>query len=145
MKTLALASILLLYPLTSPPSSEQRVANFGHGEAGAADYEHLSFWVRDGRRAEMFYSYGSNWRAQNIRLTHLGAASCDGEPCFKVRFKNGAVFRIVPSDDSLRMIGERGYDKQFRWSGGGEGGAVCDICAENGGEAVKLLRGYFLK
>jgi len=100
MKTLALASILLLYPLTSPPPSEQRVANFGHGDAGAADYEHLSFWVRDGRRAEMFYSYGSNWRAQNIRLTHVGAASCDGEPCFKVRFKNGAVFRIVPSDDS---------------------------------------------
>ena len=57
MKPLALASLLLLYPLASHPS-EQRVTNFGHGEAGAADYEHLSFWVRDGRRAEVFYAYG---------------------------------------------------------------------------------------
>ena len=141
----AIALTLLLAGSTA--SAQTRIASYAVGEPGTASYEHLSFWVKNGHRAEIYYSYGKD--RKEVKLTYAGKLQQPGKPGFKVRFSNGHLLAISPSGIDLQVGPLTGSaPKKFAWEYEGpvDGiGTFCQDCAADEKEALQILRTYYLK
>ncbi len=149
-KTILLCSMFLLLSLSAAGQEiELQAANFSSGVFGSKNYEHLTFYVVNGRREKILYSHGRSGRAKEIELTNLGVETKGGRKSLKVRFPNNLILLITPLGNTLRVTNEKGdYRKVFSWEYEGpvDGrGTWCDSCTQNGRESVKLVKTYFLK
>lgn len=127
-------------------TSGTKVANYSFGKMGNSNYEHFSFWTKDGKRSKIIYSYGKN--EKEFELEYLAAKTIQGRKGFEVKFPNDLVLFVIPTGNNIRVINPLGnYNKIFKWEYEGpiDGrGMVCDVCAENETEAMVLLKnGYF--
>ncbi len=145
MKALLPAAIALL--LVSPAARAQTaVASYFFGTPGEASYEHLSFWVKAGRRATITYAYGAG--RKEVGLKYLGKTQLAGKPGFRVQFANGHVLSVVPSGKLLLVSAAGQAPKSFAWEYEGPVngiGTFCDVCATDEKEAMQLLRTYYFK
>lgn len=151
MKNILLKSIVLFLAVYSLcginvfGQEQEKVANFSTGKYGTKSYEHLSFSANENGRGNIIYSYN---KSKDIELTYLGADTTIKDKSFKIQFPNNLVLKVTPSGDALKVTNEEGtYLKYFRWEYEGpiNGiGTSCNICTEDGKEAVALVKRYFL-
>lgn len=140
--------LILLYSLTA---YGQRVANFSYKKFNAKDFEAYGFWVTDNKVGDINYSYKTpQGDIKSMKLQYEGVDMLNGEKAFKVLFPNNLRLYVVPrKNNTLKIASLDGkYAKTFRWlyEGPVEGrGTFCEACAENAGEATKLLTSYYLK
>lgn len=142
--------LLLTAWVNSTYAQEFQAANFSTGKEGTKSYEHFSFYVQNGKRADIGYAYGKAGRGgREIKLTYLGKDTLNGQSCFKVQFPNNQVLYIVPQKTYLKVVDEKGsYSKIFRWEYEGpvDGrGTWCEPCTQDDKESLDLIRKYFLK
>src|ERR1043165_5607903 len=127
--------------------AQEHVANYSTGKTGSQSFEELSFWTRDGKRAEIGYIYGKEWK--ELKLSYAGPEGWKSENAFKVQFPNGHILYIIPRGLTLRVVDAGGsYSKIFRWyyEGPVNGrGTFCEPCAEDEREAIQIVKAYFLK
>ncbi len=147
-RTHIFALFLALSFSTSSAYAQMQVANFSTGEEGTKSYEHFSFYVEDGTRADITYAYGKVGRGgKEIKLDYLGRDTLDGLAAFKVGFPNNQVLYVILQKTYLKIVDEKGkYNKIFRWEYEGpvDGrGTWCDSCTQDGKESVALIRRYF--
>jgi hypothetical protein len=143
-----IALFFVLSFLTSSASAQMQVANFSTGKVGTKSYEHFSFYVEDGAKADITYAYGKDGRGgKEIKLDYLGRDTLDGLAVFKIGFPNKQVLYVIPQKTSLKIVDEKGkYNKIFRWEYEGPvngRGTWCDSCTQDGKESVALIRRYF--
>jgi len=142
---LALLCIILLSGIAG--ANAQTVANYAVGKYGKPNYEHLSFWTKAGKRAEITYTYGQY--GKELPVKYLGKAAYEGKAAFKVQLPNGTILYVMPSGTNLKVQNAtKGYNKLFSWAYEGPVngmGTFCSECAEDEKEAMKLLRTYYLK
>jgi hypothetical protein len=141
----ALFCVILALGITTV--SAQKVANYAVGKYGQPNYEHLSFWTKATRRAEITYSYGK--LGKELPVKYLGRASYEGKAAFRVQLPNGSLLYIIPSGVNLKVQNAtKSYNKLFTWAYEGPVngmGTFCEACAEDEKEAMKLLRTYYFK
>lgn len=144
----SLFSLLAVVLLASPAAlAQSKVAAYSCGKPGTASYEHLSFWVKDGQRAEIYYTHGKErTEAKGTYLARTGSAN---GASFAVKLAPNRTITIVPSGTRLK-VGDSsgGTPKTFAWEYEGPVngiGTFCRECAENPEEAIKLVRTYYLK
>lgn len=125
----------------------QKVANYSVGKPGTADYEHLSFWTKDEKRGDIYYSYGKN--PKDINLKYVGTAIYEGVKYFSVQLPNHTKLYIMPIGLKLKVIDAiKKYNKTFNWAYEGPVngiGTFCSECAEDENEAMELLKENFIK
>ncbi|GAB3977962.1 hypothetical protein GCM10028806_40230 [Spirosoma terrae] len=142
-----LISCILYVLLLSLSGFCQKVANYSTGRPGTKDYEEFSFWVRGNKRSDVTYTFGEKW--QQITVSYVGKDVLNGEQCFKVRFPNQYELYIVPRRQELKIADKAGkYIKYYAWKYEGPVngvGTFCQPCADNGQEAMQLLKAYYLK
>jgi hypothetical protein len=139
-----IAAILLLASTTA--RAQSKVASYSFGTPGKANYEHLSFWVKDGKRTDSYYSYGPD--RKEVRLKYIGKTQRNAKPEFKVQFANGHVLTIGASGNLLMVNATGQSPKSFAWEYEGPVngiGTFCDVCAADEKEAMQLMRTYYLK
>lgn len=142
------ALFLVPFFLASSVSAQMRVANFSTGKEGTKSYEHLSFYVADGARADITYAYGKAGRGgEEIKLDYLGRDTLDGAAAFKIGFPNNQILYVIPQKTYLKIVDGKGkYNKIFRWQYEGPvggRGTWCDSCTQNGKESIALIKKYF--
>jgi len=146
MKKTSLLIISLLLIITAL-SAQTKVANYAIGKHGTDKYEHFEFWVKDGKRTEIVYSYGKE--DKNVKLQYAGRDLVNGDPCFKVSFPNNYSLFIVAKGAQLLIRDNEGqYNKNFSWQYEGPVngiGTYCDVCAEDEQDAVNLIKSTYLK
>ena len=153
---LGLVLSLVVAPSVAPSQTGDhhwKVANYSVGKYGTKEYEELSFWVKEGRRANIDYAYGAPEKElcpeKELHLVYLGKDICQGKPCFKVQFPNTLVLSVIPVGPSLNVMDEKGkYSKtfQYEYEGPVDGiGTFCAVCAQDEDEAMTLLKDYYLK
>jgi hypothetical protein len=124
-----------------------KVAGYSCGKPATDQYEHLEFWAKDGKRAELNYAYGKN--RKEGRLQYLGRDQVKGSVCFKVRFDNNYILYIIPKGLQLLVIDGSGkYNKTFSWEYEGPVngiGTFCEPCATDDADAMKLIQASWLK
>lgn len=146
-------TLLLLLALTwaalaaRPAHAQNRVANYALGQPGTAAYEHFSFWEKDGHRTSMQYAYGKDRKDSQLR--YAGPTRLHGQPGFKVRFPNGHLLYLVPSDTTLKVAtAPTATPKTFAWEYEGPVNGVgtnCSVCVEDAPAATRLLRKHYLR
>jgi hypothetical protein len=145
MKTTFLFFITLF--ITSTLCAQIRVANYSLGKPGTAEYEHLEFWTKDGKPAEVNYVYGKN--RKEVKLHNLGKDSLSGKAGFKVSFPNSLVLYIIPEELQLQVTDGAGkYSKTFIWEYEGPVngiGMFCDVCVADDVDAMNLIRSVYMK
>jgi len=126
--------------------AQTKVANYSLGKPGTDKYEHFDFWIKNGKRAEVNYSYGK--KNKEVKLKYLGDTVLNTDPCFKVQFSNKYILYIIPSGSELKVTDNKGkYNKVFLWEYEGPVngiGTFCDVCAEDEIEAIKIIKKYWL-
>lgn len=123
-----------------------KVASYSFGAPGTVSFEYLSFWVKAGKRTDIYYSYGAN--RKEVKLKYLGKTQVDSKPGFKVQFANGNVLSVVPNGDLLTVSAAGQTPNSFAWEYEGPVngiGTFCDVCAADEKEAMELVRTYYLK
>ncbi|GAB3867022.1 hypothetical protein GCM10028824_08480 [Hymenobacter segetis] len=149
VQLLAITATLLLAGAAAQAqtkSAPTKVASYSFGASGTVGYEHLSFWVKAGKRTDIYYSYGPSRR--EVKLKYVGKTQLNGQPGFKVQFANGQVLSVVPSDDLLSVSGAGQTPNTFAWEYEGPvngRGTFCDVCTADEKEAMQLVRTYYLK
>lgn len=142
---LALLFISFLLTITINSQAQSKVASYCIGKYGTSQYEHLGFWVKDGKRGEITYSYGTN--PKDIRLQYLGRDVLHGDSCFKIRFPNGFLLYVLNAKTDLIVQDSTGtYHKTFSWEYEGpiNGiGTFCDVCASDESDAMDLVKSLF--
>ena len=137
----------LSHPIWAIKQEKQQVANFSVGKYGTKSYEHFSFWVENGKRSKIEYSYGKD--AKEMTVTYLGIDTFKSAKCFKLEFTNGLILYVIPKGLTLQVVDADGkYSKIFRWEYEGpvDGrGMACTICVEEDKEAMVFVKQYFLK
>lgn len=144
-------AILLTFTITFLTSAvsfaQSKVGLYALGKYDTEKYEEFEFWVKDGKRAEIYYSYGKDHR--KVPIQYLGIDKIIGEECFKVQFSNGYSLYIIPREHILNITDSVGkYNKTFSWKYEGPVngiGTYCDVCAEDDTDAMKLLQSYYLR
>lgn len=133
--------------LTVASVSAQKVANYATGKYGEPNYEHLSFWTKAGKRAEITYTHGKY--GKQLPVNYLGKAAYEGKAAFRVQLPNGSLLYVIPSGVNLKIQNTaKSYNKLFTWAYEGPVngmGTFCETCAEDEKEAMQLLRTYYLK
>lgn len=133
--------------LGTPATAQTRVANFETGAPGTDRYEHLSFWIKAGQRAEIYYSYGKN--RTETRLTYRPATSSANGAGFGLQFPNRYVLYVGRTGNQLRLVDAKGtYRKTFTWAYEGPVngiGTFCSVCAPDEQAAMQLMQQYYLK
>ena len=127
-------------------SAPTKVASYSFGAPGTVGYEHLSFWVKAGKRTDIYYAYGAD--RKEVKLKYLGKTLLNSKPGFKVQFANGNVLSVAPSDNLLTVSAAGQTPTSFAWEYEGpvDGiGTFCDVCAADDKEAMQLVRTYYLK
>lgn len=141
VKTLALLMPALLGGKMA--RAQSTVATFACGKPGTATYEQLSFWAANGKRTNIYYSYGSTRR--EVKLRYAGPAAAG----FKVQFSNGHLLTVVPNGETLRVGNAKATaPKSFAWEYDGPVngvGTFCRECAADAKSAISLVRTYYLK
>ncbi len=89
-RTYIFALFFVLFFSASSAYAQRQVANFSTGRAGTKSYEHFSFYVEDGVRGDIAYSYGKSGR--EIKLNYAGRDTLDGIAVFKVGFPINEFF-----------------------------------------------------
>lgn len=121
------------------------VATWSTGTPDTDNYESLSFWIKDNKRAYIRYSHGKD--AEGVDLSYLGADSMRGAKGFRISPPAPATapLFIVPKGDSLHVFGGDHYDRCFHWENENDttGETPCTICAATGKQAMGWLRRYF--
>jgi hypothetical protein len=144
-KIFSLTTTLLL--IVTSLSAQTKVANYCVGKYGTDKYEHIEFWIKDGKRTEINYSYGKD--GKNIKLRYAGKDLINGDSCFKVSFPNNYTLYIVAKNERLLIVDAEGkYNKTFSWEYEGpiDGiGTFCDVCAENEEDAITVVKSAYLK
>ena len=111
MKSIFLFKIFMMVVIYSS-TAQVKVANYSIGGYGTASYEHLSFWIEDGKKNYIEYSYGA--KPKEIKLTFLGQAILNGKRCLKVQFPNKYILFINADGTKLNVSDENGkYFKAF--------------------------------
>nr|WP_293842415.1 hypothetical protein [uncultured Arsenicibacter sp.] len=127
--------------------AQTKVANYYYNKAGTDQYEHISLWVRNGQRADISYAYGKD--RKEVRLAFLGKDIVKGMPAFTVRFPNGSQLYLIPNGSSLNVTADKNrLPKLFTWEYEGPVngiGTFCSVCAQDGREAMQLVRQYYLR
>jgi hypothetical protein len=129
-----------------PADAQPKVANYSIGKYGTEKYEHFSFWVKNGRRAEVYYRYGKD--NKEFKVTYLGKAQVNSSTGFKAQFSNGHTVTIIPSGTLLKVAEAGKTPKSFAWEYEGpiDGiGTFCQQCAADEKEAIQLMKAYYLK
>ncbi|GAB3999728.1 hypothetical protein GCM10028807_50760 [Spirosoma daeguense] len=146
MKTATL-TILFCTILTTFANAQMKVANFSYGEPGTDKYEQLSFWAKNGQRAEIRYTYGKD--RKETTLTYLGKSPKAKGSGFNVQFPNNYVLYVAPVGNKLRLVDAQAtYQKTFAWEYEGPVngiGTFCNVCAQDDKEAMQLVRTYYLR
>lgn len=145
MKALILLTALTLL-VALPARSQTKVATYAFGQPNSVTYEQFSFWVKKGKRTAIYYTYGKNQK--EVELQYLARIPSKTTPGFKVRFPNGHVFSLVPSEAALTVSEAGNPSRSFAWhyEGPVEGvGTFCHECAADGKEALQVLQDYYLK
>ncbi|MFD1258529.1 hypothetical protein ACFQ3S_17110 [Mucilaginibacter terrae] len=136
-----------LFLFTSVNSFAQKVANYSFGKYGTPDYEHFSFWIKAGKRAEVTYSYGKDNKA--MAATYLSTGLHQGKKCFKVELPGNYILYILPAGSKLQVAAlTKNYHKVFNWAheGAVNGiGTFCNVCAKDENEAMVVIKAYFMK
>lgn len=134
--------------LAAPVAQAQtKVASYSAGKPGTEQYEELSFWVKDGKRADIYYVRGKD--RNEFRGNYLPQTGKTNGASFAVRLADDRLFTIIPSGTQLK-VADAGTDapKTFAWKYEGPVngvGTFCRECAANPKEAMELLRAYYLK
>ncbi len=143
----SLLAAALLTAAAGPARAQNRVANYGYGQPGTADYEHFSFWTNNGRRSDIHYAHGKD-RVDNP-LRYGGASRVQGQAGFKVRFENGRILYVVPSGTGLLVSPSlTAAPKTFAWEYEGPVngvGTVCSVCVADATAAAALLRRHYVQ
>jgi hypothetical protein len=146
MKRSVLLLNLLLITATLA-TAQMKVANYAYGEPGTDTYEHLSFWVKDGKRGEVSYTYGRDRKEVNLQYT--GRSSVNGKTGFTVQFPNKTTLSIIPNGNQLKVTNPKAtYAKTFAWEYEGPVngiGTFCDVCTQDEKEAFRLLQAYYFR
>lgn len=133
--------------LTLQAQAQTKVANYYYNKAGTDQYEHFSFWIRNGQRADIAYAYGKD--RKEVRLAYLGKDVVNRMPAFNVQFPNGTLLYLIPNGSNLNVTADKNrLPKLFTWEYEGPVngiGTFCSVCAQDGQEAIQLLRRYYLK
>ncbi|MDO7852321.1 hypothetical protein [Hymenobacter convexus] len=146
MKTLfcLLAAALLASPAAL---AQSKVATYAFGKPGTDAYEKLSFWVKEGKRAEIYYAHGKG--PTETKGTYLPRVGSANGASFAVRISPNRSFTITPAGSRLKVSDSAdGTPKTFAWEYEGPVngvGTFCRECAEDPAEAMKLVRAYYLK
>lgn len=123
------------------------MAQYAHGKYGADEFERLEFWIKDGKRSEILYSYGKHERKG--QLQYIGKTKINGDSCFKVQFSNKYVLYVIPLDLSLKVVDLPGkYSKVFSWQYEGPVNGIgthCGVCAEDDNDAMRILQLAYFK
>lgn len=124
-----------------------RVANYYTGTPNTASYEHFSFWTTDGRRGDMQYSRGID--RHDAALRYAGTAQLQGHAAFRVRFPDGTLRYIAPTDTTLLVAPTATATPQvYRWEYEGPVNGVgtdCSVCAADAAAAMQLVRKHFVQ
>ncbi|GAB3846054.1 hypothetical protein GCM10028822_05490 [Hymenobacter terrigena] len=127
-------------------SAPTKVASYSYGAPGTVGYEHLSFWVKAGKRTDIYYSYGPD--RKEVTVKYLGKTQLNGKPGFKVQFANGNVLSVIPSGTLLAVSAAGQTPNNFAWEYEGPvngSGTFCNECVADEKEAVQFMRTYYLK
>jgi len=131
---------------TNVANAQSKVASYFAGKYGTSAYEHFSFWIENGKRTDIQYSYGSH--PKEMKLAWLAPAVLNGKRCFKVQFPNKYILYIIPTNTALEVKDESGkYSKTFLWEYEGPVngiGTFCDVCAEDQDAAMKIIKENYL-
>lgn len=143
----ALIALLTLSLSVGTAQAQTKVANYAYGQPGTRDYEHLSFRVQDGQRADMRYVYGKD--RKEAQLTYAGLDRVNGKPCFKVQFANKHTLYLIPFGTNLRVTDDKlAAQKTYSWEYEGPVngvGTACTECAADEKEALQLVQTHYLK
>jgi hypothetical protein len=139
------ALFLVLLLLAGSAYAQTQIAYFSTGKLGTKSYERFSFWVENGVRSDITYSYGKS--ARKIKLNYAGRDTLNGIAVFKVEFPNNEVLYVIPQKTYLKIVNKKGtYNKIFRWEYEGPVNGIgtwCEGCTEDDKESVALIRKYF--
>jgi hypothetical protein len=146
MRNLIIKLVLILVMLLSTAGAfAQKVANYAVGKYGTFNYEHFSFWVKNGKRAEINYAYGKDHK--ELIMTYAGKAVYQGKAGFKLALNGKFVMYAIPTGNKLRMINPVKNNKLFEWAYEGpiDGrGTFCEVCAEDEKDAMGIIKKYFM-
>jgi hypothetical protein len=137
------SAVLFVGPMAN---AQTKVANYAIGKYGTDKYEHYSFYVKNGRPADIYYRYGK--ADKEFKVSYLGKAQLNGGSGFKVQFSNGHITTIIPSGITLKIADAGKAPKTFAWEYEGpiNGiGTFCEPCAQDEKEARQLIKAYYLK
>ncbi len=147
MKLIKTGLLVAGWFITLQSFAQTKVANYYYNKAGTDQYEHFSFWVRNGQRADITYAYGKD--RKEARLAFLGKDIVKGMPAFKVQFPNGTLLYLIPNGTSLNVTADKNrLPKLFTWEYEGPVngiGTFCNVCAQDRNEAIQLVRRYYLQ
>jgi hypothetical protein len=139
--------IIIFISFISISNAQTKVANYSTGNYGAENYEEFSFWIKDGKRTEIEYTYGKD--KKEVKLKYLGKGVLKSDTCFKLMFSNKYILYIIPQKLSLKVTDSIAkYVKTFSWryEGPVNGiGTFCDVCAEDERSAMKIIQLYYMK
>jgi len=144
--TRLLFQILLALLVGTTSKAQLKVASYCYGKPQTDQYEHFDFWTKDGKRTDIFYSYGK--RSKEVKLQYMGRDQINGDSCFKVQFTNKYILYIIPTGLQLKVADPRGkYNKTFAWEYEGPVngiGTYCDPCADDDDEAMKIIHASYM-
>ncbi|WP_080054555.1 hypothetical protein [Spirosoma aerolatum] len=143
-------SIVLLLLSLGPGAfaqSSMKVANYAYGQPGTDTYEAFSFWVKNGKRTTIDYTYGKD--RKETPLQFVGKSQPGSKASFTVQFPNRYTLYVTPMGNQLQVMDEqKKYRKTFIWQYEGPingVGTFCDVCAQDEKEAMRLIQRYYLK
>ncbi|MBF9140002.1 hypothetical protein [Hymenobacter properus] len=143
----AAAAVAFALLTANTAQAQSKVASYATGKPGTEQYEELSFWVKDGKRADIYYTRGKN--RNEIRGNYLPQTGKTNGASFAVRLADDRLLTIIPSGSQLK-VADSATDapRTFAWKYEGPVngvGTFCRECTANPKEAMELLRAYYLK
>ena len=140
----ALILFFLFFLMFSIGFDQQKVANYFTGKYGTKEYEHFSFWLKDGKAFSVEYSYGT--KPKKMVLEIVGTKKLNGEKVLKVQFPNKYILLIITHNKQLHVRdANTAYNKTFQWEYEGPvngAGTFCDVCAEDETEAISIVEKF---
>ena len=127
--------------------SQSKVASYSFGKLGTENYENISFWIENGKRTDITYSYGAS--QEEIKLKYVEKALFKGDSGFKVQFPNKYTLYVIPKGFNLKVNDENEkYLKIFTWEYEGTFngiGTFCEPCAEGKEDAMRIIKTNYLR
>ncbi|MBJ6109411.1 hypothetical protein JAO73_10325 [Hymenobacter sp. BT523] len=133
--------------LSTAAYAQTKVATYAAGKPGTDQYEELSFWVKAGKRGDVYYVRGKERSEQ--QANYLPKTGMTNGSSFAIRTGDDRLFSIIPSGTALKVASSANdAPKTFVWKYEGPVngvGTFCRECAASPKEAMQLLRAYYLK